>query len=584
MKLRGAFAILLAIIALPWAIAVTAPRRSHIRPQIPQSDRNAPGRIFLEHADSLKKAPSDSFMVLTGDVVFTKGAMTMYCDSAHYFTESESMDAFGNVRMTQGDTLEINAAELNYDGYTEIAVLYGDSDAPVHMRNRDVHLTTDIFNYDLVADFGYYDTGGTLSDPSNVLTSLKGEYVPATKEANFYDNVHLNSHSATDSLDIWSDTLFYNTETHIAEIYSPSTIKNWRGIIYTDHGVYDTDSDATVLYDRPTIVTKDGQTITADTLHYDRMAAFGQAFGNMILTDSARHVAVYGDYGYYDETADSSFVTGRAMLAEYSGTDTLWLHGRYIRTFRAFNHVDIPADSVAGTPATSRTDTTHVAVVFPRVRFYRSDMQGVADSIRFTEADTILRMFTSPVLWNLSRQVSGTQIDIKLNDSTIERAFIPEAAFTAEHIEGDHYNQLSGKQMTADFVAGEMRRLYIDGNVEIIMYPMENDSTYNKLVLAESSFLEAWFSKQNTERVKMWPQTTGKALPLFLSKKSDYYLAKFKWYEPMRPRSRDDIFHIPAEMETAMGPDAPTEIPWAPLPLPERLTIALPADEEIAGE
>lgn len=580
MKLRSAFAIVLAATALPWALAVTAPRRSHIRPQIPGADRNTPGRIFLEHADKLKKDPTDSFMVLVGDVVFTKGTMTMSCDSAHYYTESESMDAFGNVRMTQGDTLEILGDELNYNGYSEIAVLYGAPDAPVHMRNRDVHLTTDIFNYDLAVDFGYYDTGGTLSDPSNTLTSLKGEYVPATKEANFYDNVHLNSYSESDTLDIWSDTLFYNTGTRIAELYSPSTIKNWRGTIYTDHGVYDTDSDATVLFDRPVIITKDGQTLTADTVHYDRHRAFGQALGNMILTDSAHHVAIYGNYGYYDEAADSSFVTGRAMLAEYSGTDTLWLHGRYIQSFRNIESREIPADTVAGTPASTQTDTTHVAVVYPRVRFYRSDIQGVADSIRFTEADTMLRMYRSPVMWNLSRQVSGTRIDIKLNDSTIEQAYIPAEAFTAEHIEDEHYNQLSGKQMTADFENGEMRRLYIDGNVEIIMYPMENDSTYNKLVTAESSFLEAWFRNRNTERVKMWPQTTGTAIPLFLSKKSDYYLAKFKWFEPMRPTSRDNIFHIPAEMETAMGPLPPTEVPWTPLPLPERLIINIP-DEEI---
>lgn len=580
MKLRSGFAALLAVTALPWALAVTAPHRSHIRPQIPASDRNAPGRIFLEHADRLKKDPTDSFMVLVGDVVFTKGPMTMRCDSAHYYTESESMDAFGNVRMTQGDTLEINGNELNYNGFSEIAILYGAFDRPVHMRNRDVHLTTDIFNYDLVADFGYYDTGGTLSDPSNTLTSLKGEYVPSTKEANFFDNVHLNSRSEKDTLDIWSDTLFYNTGTHIAELYSPSTIKNWRGTIYTVHGVYDTDSDATVLYERPLVITKDGQTLTADTLHYDRERGFGQAFGNMVLTDTAHHVAVHGQYGFYDEKADSSFVTGRAMLTEFSGPDTLWMHGRYIQTFRNFDVREIAADTVAGTPATTVTDTTHVAVVYPRVRFFRQDMQGVADSIRFTENDTVLRMYRCPVLWNESRQVSGTRIDIKLNDSTIERAFIPAEAFTAEHIEGEHYNQLSGKEMTADFVDGEIRRLYIDGNVEIIMYPMENDSTYNKLVTAESSFLEAWFNKRTTERVKMWPQTTGVAIPLFLSRHSDYYLAKFKWYEPLRPTSHDDIFVIPEQMETAMGPEPPREIPWQALPLPERLIIDLNTDPE----
>lgn len=52
--------------------------------------------------------------------------MTMLCDSAHYVAETGSMDAFRNVRMEQGDTLEVTADELNYGGISQLAVLYAD--------------------------------------------------------------------------------------------------------------------------------------------------------------------------------------------------------------------------------------------------------------------------------------------------------------------------------------------------------------------------------------------------------------------------------------------------------------------------
>ena len=87
-----------------------------------------------------------------------------------------------------------------------------------------------------------------------------------------------------------------------------------------------------------------------------------------------------------------------------------------------------------------------------------------------------------------------------MNDSTIERAILPDQGFTAEHIEGDHYNQLSGKEMVARFVDGELRFLDISGNVEIISYPEESDSTINKIVNAESSFLSATFRGRTTEK------------------------------------------------------------------------------------
>lgn len=491
-------------------------------------------------------------MILVGNVVFTKGPMTMRCDSAHYVAETESMDAFGNVSMTQGDTLEVNADELNYDGPSEVAVLYADPGRKVVLRNRDVTLKTDVFVYDLAMELGYYEVGGTLSDPQNTLTSLKGEYAPPTKEANFYTDVHLYSRNSTDTLNIYSDTLYYNTATHIAELHSPSTIVNARGTIYTSLGVYDTDSNFSSLFDRSLVVTPQGQTLTADSIYYDRNAAYAEAFGNMVLTDSAHKSEIRGNYGYYDQGADSSFVTGRALLVEYSGPDTLYLHSRYIQSFRRFDTIDVEEDTLRGIAASQRVDTSQVAVAFPRVRFWRRDMQGICDSMRFERADTTLSMYINPVVWSEDRQIFGKTIELKLNDSTIERATIPEGAFTAQHLEGDHYDQLAGKEMIAYFEGGELRRLNVNGNVEIIMYPEEADSTINKMVNAESSYLEGWFRGRTTERIKMWPQTTGTATPLFLAKPSNYYLPKFKWFEGIRPRSKDDIFIVPEQMELLM--------------------------------
>lgn len=46
----------------------------------------------------------------------------------------------------------------------------------------------------------------------------------------------------------------------------------------------------------------------------------------------------------------------------------------------------------------------------------------------------------------------------------------------------------------------------------------------------------------------MWPNTTGKVTPLYLAKRSSYYLPQFRWYGPLRPMSPDEVFDYPAEM------------------------------------
>ena len=60
-----------------------------------------------------------------------------------------------------------------------------------------------------------------------------------------------------------------------------------------------------------------GTTLTADTIFYDRRLGRGEAFGNMIMTDTINKMIMEGDYGYFDSMIDSAFVSGRARVIQY---------------------------------------------------------------------------------------------------------------------------------------------------------------------------------------------------------------------------------------------------------------------------
>lgn len=559
-----------------------------IRPSIPKANRAAAGRIFLEHADVLHKQDRDSFMVLSGTVHFSKGAMQMYCDSAHYYPTSESMDAFGNVRMQQGDTLFIYADELNYDGLREIAYLYADEGKDVRMINRNVRLNTPEFTYDMVDERGYYTNGGVLTDPQNRLVSVEGEYLPATKEANFYIDVHLHRIDGRDTLDIYSDTMYYDTRTRIAEFYSPTEIISGRGTIHTTEGVYDTRNNQAQLFKHSTVHTDSTSTLTGDTILYDRDRGYGEAFGNVDITDSARQTTLRGTYGYYNRLVDSAFVTGRALAMEYSRGDTLYMHGRYIKSILDIDTIRTTVTDTIAPPAGSpdtvqpqiikreivSTDSTHVFTAWPRVRFYRSDMQGLCDSMIFVQRDSTLHLHHHPVVWSDDRQIFGNRIILYLNDSTIDRALLPDFAFTAQHIEDDYYNQLTGKVMEAWFNGGELSRLDVSNSVEAIFYPEENDSTINKMVNLQTANMRGWFEKRALIRMKTWPESNGRVTPLYLAKRSDLLLSKFQWYGTLRPRDSQDIFNVTEEMDALMEN---TPIPDIPIPsAPDMRDTALP--------
>lgn len=518
-----------------------------IRPMIPSANRYQEGKVFLEHADSWTYderpgvAPADQYQILTGNVEFRKNDMFMYCDSAHFFENTNSFDAFRNVRMEQGDTLFVYADELNYDGYDELAILYADFGKKVRLINRDVELKTDVFNYSLADNIGYYEVGGELTDKENRLTSLQGEYHPDTKDAFFNLDVRLRSLNGEDTLRMTTDSLEYNTDTHIARIVAPTVITSADGEILSTSGNYNTLTGMADLYERSLVITNRGNTLTGDTLFYDRDRGIGEAFGNMILTDSARQSSIYGDYGFYNDPTDSAFVTGRALLKEYSRGDTLYMHGDTI-----YAYLD-------------NADTTRITNVYRRVRFYRSDMQGVCDSLSATERDSMMRMYHHPIVWSDQRQVFGNVIYLHLNDSAVDWARLPQFGFMAEHVDEDCYQQMSANQMTIWFNDSTISRMFAEGTVKLIMFPMENDSTYNKYAYVESSEMDAYFANDDIESVHFQPETTSKVVPLYLAKKKSYFLDKFKWYANIRPTGPADVFIIPEEMEALMGeaPPAP---------------------------
>lgn len=481
----------------------------------PAAGETKMNRIFLLHANTLDydKSVNADFQILRGDVRFRQDSAYMYCDSAYFYEGTNSLDAFGNVKMEQGDTLFVYGDVLFYDGNTGIARLRDN----VRMINRDVTLTTDSMNYDRVINIGYFFEGGVITDLENRLSSVYGEYSPDTKFAIFQEDVELQNPKYT----LYSDTLRYSTATGIADILGDSKIVSDSNIIYSDLGWYDTRNDLAMLLNRSRLVSK-SQMLTGDTIYYDRKSGYGEVFGNMFMNDSARKVILEGNYGYYNELTEYAFVTKIPQAIEYSTADSLYLH--------------------ADTLKSEVIDEQRQLEAYHGVRFYRTDAQGVCDSLKYSTLDSTLVMYRNPVIWNLDYQIFGDTIFMQMNDSTIKHAIVKDFAFLAQFKEDQYYDQLTGKIMNAWFENGELTKMQMDGNVQTIFYPEESDKSLIGLNKAESSFLNAFFSERKLDKLAMWPKVTGSLTPLPKLTPELLYLPTFHWYSDLRPLNKEDIF------------------------------------------
>ena len=493
-------------------VAQVRPKRNAAQP--------AKSKVYLLHSDVLKKNKDNpNAQILVGDVVFRHDSIYMYCDSACFYEKTNSLEAFDNVKMVQGDTLFLYGDHLFYDGNTQMAQVRNN----VRMENRTITLTTDSLNYDRVANLGYFFDGGTLMDEQNVLTSDWGEYSPATKISVFNYEVKLVNPQFT----LTSDTLRYNTDTKIASIVGPSDIDSDENHIYSELGFYYTQQGQAELLDR-SVLTNNGKRMTGDSLFYDRNRGIGEAFRNVELVDTINKNMLTGDYCFYNQLTGYAFATDRAVATDFSQGDSLFIHADTLQLYTF--HID--------------TDSVYrEARAYHKVRFYRSDVQGVCDSLVFSSKDSCLTLYRDPILWNGKQQLLGEEIMIYMNDSTIDRAHIQNQALSVERLDSINYNQVSGKDMKAYFEGGEMKQVDVIGSVRLVYYPMEKDSTLLGMNSSETSQLSMFLEKRKLKKMTMSPKSNGILYPMTQIPPEKMKLDNFAWFDYVRPRNKEDIFN-----------------------------------------
>ncbi len=493
--------------------------------QPPSPQQNERAKIIeLRQARLLEKRSGSDAQILIDSVVLYHEGAYMYCDSAYWYQRNNTFEAFGNVRMEQGDTIFVYGDYLHYDGAAQLARLRDN----IRMEDRQVTLFTDSLNYDRLENIGYYFDGGMLVDEKNELTSFWGQYDPESKDALFSDSVKLVNEEYT----LYSDTLKYNTETKIADILGPSKIVSDSGYIETDKGWYNTLTDDARLLDRSKIYNNDGsKVLIGDSMLYNRTTGWGEVFGNMYLEDFNRKSILRGNYGTYNEKTEYGMATDSAFAIDYSQTDSLFLHGDTLKMI---------------------TDSVFKEVkAYYNVRFYRNDVQGVCDSMSYIQRDSVLYMTGNPVIWNNNSQILGNRIDIHLNDSTVEKAHIKEYALAIQDRQKEaQYNQVSGREMTAYFIDNEVRHVLVEGNAESLYYITEEDSTVIGLNKTESAYLAMDILNDEIQKIKLWASTNAVTTPLSQLKPEESKLKGFMWLNYLRPKNRFDIFRRNEKEET----------------------------------
>ena len=564
--------------------------------------------IHLLHSDELyyNQRLNRDAQILVGHVRFRHDDVILTCDSALYYKQSNSFDAFGNVHMNQGDTLTLVSDVLFYDGTDQLARARHN----VILTHNQMRLYCDSLDYDRLYELGYFFNGGRLVDGDNTLESEWGQYSPPTHEAVFNYNVDMRTPKST----LVSDTLHYNTETGWARIVGPSNVDNGDNHIYSENGSYDTRGERVYLLDR-SIVSNKGISIEADSLYYQSDSTLSKGFGNVVYIDRDNRNELRGNYLLYSDSLGYAEAADSAMCVDYSQPDTFYIHADTFKLFTYYydldslqavqahqdsllaakrkkqspdslslalmsdslratlpdslrasfpdslhaslpdslrasspdslfaSHTPFATDSLAAAPAPAPVDSTWREVrAYNHVRAYRRDIQAVCDSMVFISKDSCMTMYKDPILWQEGQQLLGEEIKAWVNDSTIDSTHVIRQALSVERVDSMCYNQVSGALMRSFFVKGQMDRSIVEGNVLVNYFPFDEDSLMIGMIHAEGTLLQLFMGKKSVDQIKFIGQVDGCMHPLALIQPNVRYLENFQWFDYVRPVSKEDIF------------------------------------------
>lgn len=500
----------------------------------PQSD---PKRVYLIHADELRydRYRNNDAQVLTGSVEFEHDGARLFCDSANFFEQSNSFEAWGHVRMVQGDTLSLTSDQGYYDGNQQMM----EARDNVVLRHRKTTLYTDELYYDRIWNQGYFQNGGRLVDEGTTLTSDWGEYHTDTKMAIFYYDVNMVDRQ----FNLTTDSLYYDTRLKKAHIVGPSNIVSGQSHIYSELGFYNTVTEEAELLNRSRLDNQ-GRTLVGDSLWHNGKTGVSEGFRNVEFNDTVNKTILKCDYGHYEDSTGYALCYDRALAIDYSQPDSLFVHGDTIKMY-SYN---IDTDSLY-----------RVLHIYNKVRAYRIDIQAVCDSLVYSSKDSCMTMYHDPITWNMNQQLFGDEIQVFMKDSVIDHAHVINNAFSTEKLHVDKcFNQVSSKEMFAYFTEGRIHEAMAKDNVITIYYPEDKaDSSFVGLVYLETSELRMYMdSIGKLSRIRA-PKSDGTMYPMSQIPPAKRYLEAFAWYDYVRPTDKDDIFVWRSKDRTKDNPKAP---------------------------
>jgi len=475
-------------------------------------------QIQIIHANSLTgiETPYAKYRKLIGNVQLEHSGVNMFCDSAYDYTERDFFEAYGHIRVIQGDSLTLEGKFLHYDLKEKTAHITGD----VKLSDGRMVLSTDKIIYNLKTKTAYYDNKARIVDSTNVLVSDRGHYYAGKKNMVFRGNVKLTNPDNTLSC----DSMRYNTGNRTTYFLSPTKIIGKKISVYCEGGWYNTVTKISEFTDHAWI-NSENQTISGDILHYELKKGYGLAKGHVSLFDSNEKVLVTGKVAEHFKFKKISLITDSALMIKYMSDDTLYIHAD---TLKVENQ--------------AKGDTL-IFKAFHNAISYSRQMSYKADSIVYSGSDSTIYFYRKPVIWTGNNQITAKHIKVFLKNKKIDHVYLDEDAFIIGKKDSMRYDQIKGRTMLGYFENNALKKVAVTGNAEAIYYLLDDYQKYIGMNKIESSYINIFMDNKKITGITFINTPTGNVISPKEMASPDSRLKGFNWRGKEKPESIGDLFN-----------------------------------------
>ncbi|MBT8305587.1 MAG: OstA-like protein [Maribacter sp.] len=446
-----------------------------------------------------------------------KGA-NLFCDIAIYYQKENKLKAVGNIRLQQGDSIQMTSGKIDYDGNENLAKAW---ENVVLTSKSQMTLTTDTLRFNREQQQAYYQDYGTVVDSVNTLTSEIGKYFLKNKKLQFLDSVHIvNPDYILDSKQLD----YYETSKN-AYLYGPSTITGDTYKIYCERGFYDTKVESGYFI-KNTRIDYNNRIIKGDSVYFNKAREFASATNNIKVTDTINNGIIKAHYAEVFKAKDSVFATKRAVSIGLMEQDSLYIHGDTLM--------------LTGKP------DNRILRAFRNAKFFKTDLSGKCDSIHYNQKIGLTQLITDPILWNGPNQMTGDSIHLKSNLKTekmdslkvLNNAFI--IALDSVSMEG--YNQAKGKDLFGKFKDNQLKIIDLIKNTEVIYYMYNDDDELIGIDKTICSAIRITMANNDIEDLTFFTNPDGDIYPETELPVNSRKLKGFIWRGDERILTKEDIF------------------------------------------